>query len=257
MQKRKPRLQDKPEGTHRGWWRTNFSQVSFSISSKVYSKGQSTPVLLPGKSHGQRSLVGYSPRGHKELDMTERLHFHLVLAWALKMGRNDQVQSPSKWEESFSTGPPPETGVDGKQGQGSPGEYFMNYNTPPIRKGHFCYSLWQKASTTEGAIAEATSLITVSCKFFHHSHSWEWISIKKEGVGSLKELAIWKWRTSGQGKCDIAGAQSRDRWGPGGWTSSQESQLCISTGECDPWQVFMPPGNQLLSLIFYYEEFNI
>ena len=35
-----------------------------------------TPVLLPGKSHGQRSLVGYSPRGRKELDMTERLHFH-------------------------------------------------------------------------------------------------------------------------------------------------------------------------------------
>ena len=35
---------------------------------------QSTPVLLPGKSHGQRSLVGYSPWGHKELDMTERLH---------------------------------------------------------------------------------------------------------------------------------------------------------------------------------------
>ena len=32
---------------------------------------QPTPVFLPGESHGQRSLVGYSPRGHKELDMTE------------------------------------------------------------------------------------------------------------------------------------------------------------------------------------------
>ena len=31
------------------------------------------PVLLPGKSHGQRSLAGYSSRGHKELDMTEQL----------------------------------------------------------------------------------------------------------------------------------------------------------------------------------------
>ena len=30
-----------------------------------------TPVLLPGKSHGQRSLAGYSPWGHKESDMTE------------------------------------------------------------------------------------------------------------------------------------------------------------------------------------------
>ena len=34
------------------------------------------PVLLPGKSHGQRSLVGCSPWGHQESDTTERLHFH-------------------------------------------------------------------------------------------------------------------------------------------------------------------------------------
>jgi len=31
---------------------------------------QTTPFFLPGKSHGQRSLVGYSPQGHKELDTT-------------------------------------------------------------------------------------------------------------------------------------------------------------------------------------------
>ena len=37
---------------------------------------QPTPVLLPGKSHGQRSLVGCSPWGWEESDMTERLHFH-------------------------------------------------------------------------------------------------------------------------------------------------------------------------------------
>ena len=34
-------------------------------------KWQSTPVFLPGNSHGQRGLVGYSPWGHKELDRTE------------------------------------------------------------------------------------------------------------------------------------------------------------------------------------------
>ena len=33
-----------------------------------------TPVLLPGESHGGRSLVGYSPWGRKELDTTEQLH---------------------------------------------------------------------------------------------------------------------------------------------------------------------------------------
>ena len=38
-----------------------------------------TPVLLPGKSHGWRSLVGCSPWGHEESDMTERLHFHFSL----------------------------------------------------------------------------------------------------------------------------------------------------------------------------------
>ena len=33
----------------------------------------STPVFLPGESHGQRRMVGYSPLGHKELDTTLRL----------------------------------------------------------------------------------------------------------------------------------------------------------------------------------------
>ena len=36
-------------------------------------KWQPTLVLLPGKFHGQKSLVGYSPGGHKESDTTERL----------------------------------------------------------------------------------------------------------------------------------------------------------------------------------------
>ena len=41
---------------------------------------QSTPVLLPGKSHGRRSLVGCSPWGCKESDTTERLHFDFSLS---------------------------------------------------------------------------------------------------------------------------------------------------------------------------------
>ena len=41
---------------------------------------QTTPVLLPGKSRGQRSLVGCSPWGREESDMTERLHFHFSLS---------------------------------------------------------------------------------------------------------------------------------------------------------------------------------
>ena len=38
---------------------------------------QPTPVFLPGKSHGQRSLVGYSPWGHKDLDTTEQTSLSL------------------------------------------------------------------------------------------------------------------------------------------------------------------------------------
>ena len=41
---------------------------------------QPTPILLPGKSHGRRRLVGCSPWGHEELDKTERLHFHFSLS---------------------------------------------------------------------------------------------------------------------------------------------------------------------------------
>ena len=37
-------------------------------------KWQPTPVFLSGESHGRKSLVGYSTWGHKESDMTERLH---------------------------------------------------------------------------------------------------------------------------------------------------------------------------------------
>ena len=36
-------------------------------------------MLLPGKSHGWRSLVGCSPWGSEESDMTEQLHFHFSL----------------------------------------------------------------------------------------------------------------------------------------------------------------------------------
>ena len=39
-------------------------------------KWQPTPVFLPGEFHGWWNLVGYSPWGRKELDTTERLHFH-------------------------------------------------------------------------------------------------------------------------------------------------------------------------------------
>ena len=60
--------------------------LSTMRETRVRSLGQEDPlekemaihsVFLPGESQGQKSLVGYSPRGRKESDTTEQLHLHL------------------------------------------------------------------------------------------------------------------------------------------------------------------------------------
>ena len=63
------------------------NSLSFQLySNKIYlalsgrRQQHPTPVLLPGKSHGRRSLVGCSPWGREELDMTEWLDFHFSLS---------------------------------------------------------------------------------------------------------------------------------------------------------------------------------
>ena len=55
----------------------NLSRIICVIRRRQW---QPTPVLLPGKSHGRRSLVGCSPWGREELDSTEGLHFHFSLS---------------------------------------------------------------------------------------------------------------------------------------------------------------------------------
>ena len=60
-------------------WETRV--LFLDLEDTLEKKWQPTPVLLPGKFHG---LVGYSPWGHKELDMTERLHFHFLSFLSLK-----------------------------------------------------------------------------------------------------------------------------------------------------------------------------
>ena len=61
-------------------WATSLSLSTFIHWRK---KCQLTPVFLPGKSHRQRSLVRYSPWGHKELHTTEWLHILTGVGWYL------------------------------------------------------------------------------------------------------------------------------------------------------------------------------
>ena len=61
---------------------THIVTVMFITPSSSSRRRQwhPTPVLLPGKSHGRRSLVGCSPWDREESDTTERLHFYLSLS---------------------------------------------------------------------------------------------------------------------------------------------------------------------------------
>ena len=56
-----------PKEPQKYWFFDNWSMSAWR------KKWQHTPVFLPGESHGQRSLVGYSPWGHKESNMTKQL----------------------------------------------------------------------------------------------------------------------------------------------------------------------------------------
>ena len=57
-------------------WETRVRSLGREVPWR--RKWQSTLVLLPGKSHGQRSLIGYSPWGRKESDMMSDLHRNTV-----------------------------------------------------------------------------------------------------------------------------------------------------------------------------------
>ena len=79
------------------------SVAVFAQVSNIYQRRQwhPTPVLLPGKSHGWRSLVGYSPWCRTESDTTERLHFHFSLS-SIGEGNGNPLQcscleNPRDW----------------------------------------------------------------------------------------------------------------------------------------------------------------
>ena len=57
-----------------------ISEYEENYVSNRRRQWQPTPVLLPGKSHGRRSLVGCSPWGCEESDTTEQFHFHFSIS---------------------------------------------------------------------------------------------------------------------------------------------------------------------------------
>ena len=66
----------------KAYWVGSGLCIKIVASRTAYRRRQwhPTPVLLPGKSHGWRSLLGCSPCGLEELDTTERLPFHFSLS---------------------------------------------------------------------------------------------------------------------------------------------------------------------------------
>ena len=84
------------------------------LKSTWRRKCQLTPVFLPGKSHGQRSLAGYSPCDCKESDMTEcactcacmhtHTHTHTLKSTGMKLikGCDRQYFTRQKWDENVA-----------------------------------------------------------------------------------------------------------------------------------------------------------
>ena len=76
------------------------------------SKWQPTPVFLPGKFHGQRSLRGYSPRGPKESDTTDQPSTHLSAFAAVKFAQQTpQIRSLHLWARQSNDKPAKECGM--------------------------------------------------------------------------------------------------------------------------------------------------
>ena len=96
------------------WGRPGFNPWVGKIPWR--RKWQPTPAFLPGKSDGWRSLVGYSPQGHKESDTTESLYF-VGRITAQMADLSFQLLQRSSWSW-VAQGPPIKTILSGRIFQG-------------------------------------------------------------------------------------------------------------------------------------------
>ena len=75
-----PKWASRGEKVHYLKWKNTLNRIKTRLDPVGRRRWHPTPVLLPGKSPGQRSLVGCSTLGLEELDTTEWLHFHISLS---------------------------------------------------------------------------------------------------------------------------------------------------------------------------------
>ena len=125
-------------------------------------KWQPTPVFLPGKSHGQRSLVGYSPWCHKESDTTEHAHrtdYVLLLRIAVYLGfcHLQHEKLTNFWMCKFTVLPVVPTWLS----------------------------------------REGCSQRDVSCLYWHHQALWQSLThLKRHTQSQFYRACLWLWKQS-------------------------------------------------------------
>ena len=177
------RASDKVKGPGGSSIDSDSFQLTFTSLCHRRRQWHPTPVSLPGKSHGWRSLVGYSPWGHKELDTTKQLHsllpsdvlltfFTLILTsyeffWRGVVFTRSKIQKVQMCAVNSHLPPPPapslETGLMIFQGQQATAQYCGLRSCPGISSNAnsnqtSCVTLW---------VACFLSLSYLICKTLH------------------------------------------------------------------------------------------
>ena len=187
-----------------------------------------SPVLLPGKSHGWRSLVGCSPWGREESDSTERLPFHFSLScfgegngnplqcsclenprdggawWAAIYG---VTQSPTwlKWLSSSSSRSP---GV-------SETAFWSKWSTRPCRVSG-SQSQKERSAQCSGRGREPASLRVWGCPGKHTGRGWIWDKTKNGLVRAMEGVQ--------NGHSSLGSSESRA--GQRSWDSQSKPNGC-------------------------------
>ena len=134
-------------------------------------KWQPTPVFLPGKCHGQRSLAGYIPWGRKDLDTTEQLshHHHLMASdLGLSAACKPRPSVRSRCTHPFLWGWGWACGTLGSNCQGHPGRLTLRANSsnpssaPCFVTQSFSFPVC-KIGVTVGSASEDSWVESVRC----------------------------------------------------------------------------------------------